>query len=50
LPMFNAVHSNGLAWDIPRRAINLPSYHDMLAEDLERVVICVTDELMRGTQ
>lgn len=50
LPMFNAVHSNGLAWDIPRRAINLPSYHDMLAEDWGRVVICVTDELMRGTQ
>jgi perosamine synthetase len=49
LPMFNAVHSNRLAWDIPRRAINLPSYHDMLTEDLDRVVMCVFDELMRGT-
>jgi perosamine synthetase len=49
LPMFNSVHSNRLAWDIPGRAINLPSYHDMLAEDLDRVVMCVTDELMRVT-
>jgi perosamine synthetase len=50
LPMFKAVHSTRLAWDIPGRAINLPSYHDMLAEDLYRVVMCVSDELMRGIQ
>ncbi len=50
LPMFKAMHNNRLAWDIPGRAINLPSYHDILTEDLCRVVICVSDELMRGMQ
>ena len=41
LPVFEArpenVHSN----DIPGRAINLPSYHDMTEDDLERVVAVV---------
>jgi perosamine synthetase len=50
LPMFKAKQSNRLAWDIPGRAINLPSYHDISAEDLYRVVMCVSDELMRGTK
>ncbi len=50
MPMFIAMQSNRLAWDIPGRAINLPSYHDISAEDLYRVVMCVSDELMRGTQ
>lgn len=48
LPMFKAMPSNRLAWDIPGRAINLPSYHDILPEDLYRVVTCVSDEIMRG--
>jgi perosamine synthetase len=38
LPMFVPVHSNVLAWDIPGRAINLPSYHDISVGDIERVV------------
>lgn len=37
LPMFDAVPGNVFAYDIPRRAINLPSYHDMTAEDIGRV-------------
>jgi perosamine synthetase len=49
LPMFNAVQKNKRAWDIPERAINLPSYHDILAEDLHRVVMCISDELIRCT-
>ena len=36
--MFKPVRSNLNAWDIPGRAINLPSYHDISEEDLERVV------------
>jgi perosamine synthetase len=38
LPMFDPVRSNVRAWDIPERAINLPSYHDIGAAEIERVV------------
>ncbi|MNL80611.1 hypothetical protein D3C87_2075110 [compost metagenome] len=35
--MFEACRSNVNAYDIPERAINLPSYHDMSQADLARV-------------
>jgi perosamine synthetase len=38
LPMFKSAKTNLNAWDIPKRAINLPSYHDIKDDDLERVV------------
>jgi len=38
LPMFDPVCINIRAWDIPDRAINLPSYHDIGAADIKRVV------------
>lgn len=38
LPMFEPQPDNFIAWDIPRRAINLPSYHDSTDKELERVV------------
>lgn len=37
LSIFPLVTSNHYAWDIPRRAINLPSYHDISERDLLRV-------------
>lgn len=37
LPMFEPVNANVNAWDIPKRAINLPSYHDILKEDVYRI-------------
>lgn len=37
LDMFEARPENRHAWDIPGRAINLPSYHDMTEQDLDRV-------------
>lgn len=37
LPFFNAKPSNKNAWDIPNRAINLPSYHDITDADIRRV-------------
>lgn len=37
LPMFAPRPENRHAWDIPARAINLPSYHDMSEGDLDRV-------------
>lgn len=41
LPMFDPVPENRVAWDLPGRAINLPSYHDMTAADQDRVVAVV---------
>ena len=38
LPMFTESPANHHAYDIPTRAINLPSYHDMSREDQDRVV------------
>jgi perosamine synthetase len=37
LPMFDPVLSNTYAWSIPKRAINLPSYHDILNIEIDRV-------------
>lgn len=41
LPMFEACPENANAYDIPERAINLPSYHDMTQADLDRVIAAV---------
>lgn len=38
LPMFTDKLLNTNAWDIPSRAINLPSYHDITTAELDRVV------------
>ncbi|VFR55880.1 perosamine synthetase [plant metagenome] len=38
LPMFTPAPGNAHAWDMPTRAINLPSYHDMSNDDLQRVI------------
>lgn len=37
LPMFETKRSNRVAYDLPDRAINLPSYHDMSEADIDRV-------------
>jgi perosamine synthetase len=41
LPMFEPQRHNLLAWDIPERAINLPSFHDMQLSDQERIVAVI---------
>jgi perosamine synthetase len=38
LPMFEPQPENTLAWGIPRRAINLPSFHDITQAELDRVI------------
>jgi perosamine synthetase len=38
LPPFEVLPGNVLAYQIPGRAINLPSYHDITEGELERVV------------
>lgn len=45
LPMFKPKPQNHYAWDIPRRAINLPSYHDMTLEEILRVVRIIRQEM-----
>lgn len=45
LPMFDPVKTNVNAWDIPGRAINLPSYHDLSDDDLARVIKIVNSLL-----
>ena len=47
LPMFEAIPANRHAWEIPERAINLPSYHDMTTVDQDRVV-AVVHRVLRG--
>ena len=39
--MFESIPTNLMAWNIPERAINLPSYHDIGADDIERVVAVI---------
>jgi perosamine synthetase len=38
LSMFEERPQNLLAWSIPKRAINLPSFHDMVVAEQNRVV------------
>lgn len=41
LPMFEDQRENILAWNIPGRAINLPSYHDMTTLEQNRITALV---------
>ena len=41
LAIFRSKPENVLSWDIPNRAINLPSYPDISESDMLRVVKCV---------
>ncbi len=41
LPMFAPRQTNTNAWSIPQRAINLPSYHDMRVDELDRIIAVV---------
>ena len=49
LPPFTAVPSNVLAYDIPTRAINLPSHHDMTEEEQDRVIAVIRQLVSRKT-
>lgn len=42
LPMFDPVPGNQVAYGLPGRAINLPSYHDMTNGDIDRVLDVIT--------
>jgi perosamine synthetase len=48
LPMFPPRPDNHVAWDIPGRAFNLPSYHDITAEELDRVSTIAANLVLRS--
>jgi perosamine synthetase len=48
LPMFEARLQNRVAWDVPTRAINLPSFHDITAAEQARVAAVVTSVTRRA--
>jgi perosamine synthetase len=48
LPSFTPVPGNRHAYDIPGRAINLPSYHDISESDLDRVVTTLSSLWHKG--
>lgn len=41
LPMFRPRPDNEIAWDIPTRAINLPSFHDISPTEIARVAAVI---------
>jgi perosamine synthetase len=47
LPMFSPRPENTNAWDIPERALNLPSFHDITPQQLDTVAEVITTELQR---
>ena len=48
LSMFEAKSSNCVSFDIPGRAINLPSYHDLTDPEFERVSNVIIDNLYKN--
>lgn len=48
LSMFKPQTQNSIAWDIPTRSINLPSYHDMTQGDMDDVIAVIAN-LAKGT-
>ena len=46
LPMFEPVPSNVVSYDIPGRAVNLPSYHDMTTQQ-QSTVMQVIEQLLQ---
>ena len=49
LPMFEDQRQNRFAWDIPGRAMNLPSYHDMTTAQQD-LVIEILEFVLKGAR
>jgi perosamine synthetase len=50
LPMFSPQPSNRIAWGIPYRAINLPSYHDLTISEQDQVTSVILKLMADGPQ
>lgn len=48
LPSFQPVHRNEIAWDIPNRAMNLPSFHEITQSQQMQVIEVLLDCLRKG--
>ena len=48
LPMFADLLENRVSYDLFPRAINLPTYHDLTEEDMDRVVRVVSKQVGQG--
>lgn len=48
MAMFKEKMENAVSYDIYKRAINLPSYHDLSLTDIQRVVRVITDFLKKN--
>jgi perosamine synthetase len=46
LPMFKTMSSNRFSWDIPKRAINLPSYNDLTHKE-QNYIVSVVEHILR---
>lgn len=44
-PMFSEEMNNENSWDLPNRSINLPSYHDITNEEMDRVINVIVNIL-----
>jgi perosamine synthetase len=45
MPPFQSVSENTNAYDLPGRAMNLPSYHDLSDKEMERVISVILESL-----
>jgi len=50
LPMFEKLPQNQYSWNIPGRAINLPSFHDMTLLQQDRIANVILENLERNAQ
>jgi len=50
LDMFEREASNTNAYSIPKRAINLPSYHEMSEGDLRRIIMVLNDMIIDASK
>ena len=44
LPMFEEKKENAISYDVFKRGINLPSYHEIINQDMARVVEIILNE------
>jgi len=49
LPMFSKVYNNSISYDIHDKAINLPSYHDLKDEEIDRIIKIVKRVIHKKT-
>jgi perosamine synthetase len=49
LSMFSAKKQNFNSWSVPKRSINLPSYHDISTDEMDRVIEVLLSLILKAT-